>query len=74
MFDDPRQRNAIPQPAYTKPGLAAALTIAVLWPFTNYFYRSGDLSKDWGTALLAVAAALAYVIARWWCKPKAPPA
>ena len=72
MFDDPRQRNPLPQPAYTKPGLAAGLTIVVLWPIANYLYRHGYVSKDWGTALLVAGAAIAYVITQWWCKPKGP--
>ena len=70
MFDDPRQRNPIPQPPYTKPGLAAVLTIAGLWLAMNPLYRAGYVSKDWGTALLVVAGGIAYVVVRWWCKPK----
>ncbi len=71
MFDDGRQRNPIPQPPYTKPGLAAVLTIAVLWPIIYLLSRNGYITKDWGTALLAAAGAIAFVVVRWWCsKPK----
>ena len=72
MLDDPRQRNPIPQPPYTKPGLAAALTIAGLWLVMNTTSLKGSVSKDWGTALLVIGAAIAYTVVRWWTKPKGP--
>lgn len=70
MFDDPRQRNPIPQPPYSGPGLAGVLTFACLWLIMNPLYRNGFISKGWGTACLVAAAAIAYVVVNWWCKTK----
>jgi hypothetical protein len=66
-----KQRNPIPQPPYTK-GLAAVLTFALLWLIMNPLYRNGYVAKEWGTLFLVVAAAIAYLVAQWWCKPKGP--
>jgi len=72
MFDNPGQRNPIPQPPYTKPGLVAVLTFAALWLIMHPLYRNGYVSKNWGTVFLMTAAAVAYAVVQWWSTPRGP--
>jgi hypothetical protein len=48
---DPEHQTTIPQPPFTKAGLAGVLGFAAMWCVTYPLYSMGYVSKNWGTLI-----------------------